>query len=338
MNDRGAMYRLKQVRVEREGRCVLDVDELVVAGGRSTVFWGPNGAGKSTLLRVLAFLLTPASGDVRFGDATVSYREADLTRLRRQVTYVAQSPFAFHRSVYANVAYGLQAHGLPVEEERVRVALEAVGLDGFAGRPAWKLSGGETQRLAIARSLAIDPPVYLFDEPTANIDRSSVAAIDALLVDLKRRGKTVILSTHDLDQARRLADEMVALDGGRIVAAPLLNVLAGTTTIIGGRHYFESGGLRVELPDASRPQAIALDADELIVSRSPIESSARNSFRGTITAVARDRRGIVLTIDCGPPLLARITPHSFDEMGLAVGVDVYVTFKSMVIRGLGQGF
>ena len=324
-------YRLRDLRVEYASRQVLGIPALDLGRGKVTVIVGPNGAGKSTLLRVMAFLLQPTAGTVEFGGQVVTHRPRELASLRRQATYIAQAPLLFHRSVYANVAYGLRVRRLP-SDGRVDAALRAVGLSGFGHRQAWKLSGGEAQRVSIARALAVDPPVYLFDEPTANIDREFVPIIESVLIDLGTAGKTVVLTTHNPEQAYRLSDTVVSLERGRVASPPLVNLLRGTTVRIDDRYYFESARLRIEMPDDSCPRIIAIDADDIIVSRAPLDSSARNCFPGQISQVARDERGIVLTVDCGRSLLVRITPHSYEEMALNIGAQVYVTFKSSAIH------
>ena len=210
-------YRLHQLRVQYAEHIVLEVSALNIATGGVTVVVGPNGAGKTTLLRVLALLLEPSSGDLELNSRRVKWRERSLRHLRLQVTYVAQSPLLFRRSVRSNLEYGLRRRGLDFDS-RVEATLAAVGLEGFADRPAWKLSGGETQRVAIARALAIDPPIYLFDEPTANIDRQYVPVIEDLVRELGRRGRTVVMSTHNQEQAQRLGEATVFLEAGRVIA------------------------------------------------------------------------------------------------------------------------
>ncbi len=324
-------YRLRDLRVEYGMRCALDIPVLVLPAGRITALVGPNGSGKSTLLRVLACLLPPTAGVVELHGQAIDRRARDLTPLRRQVTYVAQMPLLFRSSVRANVAYGLRARGAR-DGGRVGAALAAVGWLGFADRAAHRLSGGEAQRVAIARALAIDPPVLLFDEPTASFDRAAVPLIEALLRALGAAGKTVVLASHNLEQAYRLSHHVVALNGGRVAPSPLVNLLHGQTVQRAGRAYFESAGLRIELPDDAAAEAIAIDADDIIVSRAPLDSSARNCFPGRVTRIGRGERGIVLTIDCGVPLLVRITAHSYDELGLNLGSQVYVTFKASAIH------
>lgn len=324
------IYGLRDVEVRYGDRTVLDIDELNLQGGQVVTIVGANGAGKSTLLRLLAFLVVPTCGVVELDGHPVAYGRG-LTDLRRRVTYVAQSPILFRRSVEANVAYGLRARNQPVET-RATDALRAVGMESFAARAAWRLSGGEIQRVAIARAIACDPEVYLFDEPTSNIDRENVPVIEALLERLSAAGKSVVLTTHDIDQAYRLGTQVVVLDAGKLAPAPVLNVFRGEVRESAGNAYLDCSGLRIELPHGLRARTVAIDANDIIVSRARIDSSARNSFPGTIAGVETDRRGIVLAVDCGQILRARITPHSYEEMALGVGSPVYLTFKSSAIR------
>jgi molybdopterin-binding protein len=324
-------YRLSGVAVDYGNHRVLDVPDLAIPAGRITALVGPNGSGKSTLLRVLALLLAPSRGAVELHGQAVPRRPNELTALRRQVTYVAQTPLLFHGSVRANVAYGLRVRGIR-DAGRVDAALDAIGLNGAADRAVHRLSGGEAHRVALARALAIDVPILLLDEPTAHLDPAAVPAIEALLRRLGDAGKTLVIASHDLRQADRLGHVVLALAGGRVMARPLVTVLRGRTVQRGSEAYFESEGLVIEMPDERSVGAIAIGADDVIVSRARLDSSARNCFPGQITRVDRAERGIVLTIDCGTPLLARITPHSYAELGLNIGTRVYVTFKASAIH------
>lgn len=332
-------YRLCDLRVERGGRLVLDIARLDLSPGRVTAVVGPNGAGKSTLLRVLGFLLQPTSGTVEFAGRPVAYSEPDLSALRRQTTVVAQAPLLFHRSVHANVAYGLRARRRAadsrVESALAAVGLAPMGLGGFAQRPAWKLSGGEMQRVAIARALAIDPPVYLFDEPTGNIDRQHVPIVESLITQLGAAAKTVVFTTHNFAQAYRLADTLISLTDGQVAPFPLVNVLRGATVQMQSHNYFLNEALRIEIPDGVEARTIAIDPDAIIVSREALHSSARNCFAGHIRKVEHDARGgLLLTVDCGHAFVARITRHSYEEMAFNVGTGVYLTFKASAIHTL----
>jgi len=326
-------YRLRDVRVEFGGQRVLEVAALDVLHGQVTALVGPNGAGKTTLLRILAFLLPPTDGNIEFNGRRVTFGTRDAERLRRQVTLVAQTPLLFRRSVRANVAYGLRARGRAADG-RIGAALAQVGLPQLADRPAWKLSGGEAQRVALARALAIDPPVYLFDEPTANVDREHAGIIEELIAALAATGRAVVLTTHNLDQAYRLGDVVHSLVSGRITPAPLVNVLRGTTSRTHDESYFDSDGLRIELASGSVPRVIAIDPEHIIVSREPLHSSARNSFAATIVKAEREGASVIVTVDCGRPLVARITRHSYDELALNLGTAVWITFKSSAVHVL----
>jgi tungstate transport system ATP-binding protein len=173
---------------------------------------GPNGAGKSLTLRILAGLLQPTSGKVRFSGGRPTPRELAL---------VFQKPVLLRRSVHANLHHALATYGAPRAERPDRIAelLRTTGLDGLGSRPARRLSGGEQQRLAMARALAARPRFLLLDEPTASLDPQSTAAIEALIRRAAGEGVKVVLVTHDRDQAARLAGDVVFLNRGRVAEA-----------------------------------------------------------------------------------------------------------------------
>lgn len=199
-----------QLVLERGGRRLLDGIDIELHGHGLLAVLGPNGAGKSLLLRVLAGLIEPDSGYVRW--AASAPDRARATRLG----FVFQKPVLLRRSVLANVEYALAE--LPRKERRQRgfEALEMAGLTALAKSPARVLSGGEQQRLAIARALSLRPELLLLDEPTANLDPAQTQHIESLLSDARGRGTGIVLISHDREQARRLADEVLFLHAGRI--------------------------------------------------------------------------------------------------------------------------
>lgn len=194
----------------RGGRRLIDNVDLTIGGGGLTVIMGPNGAGKSVLLRLLAGLLPPDGGTVRWAG-----RAPDRARTPR-LGFVFQQPVLLRRSALANIRYVLRDGDRRARSARALAALTRAGLAHLADMPARLLSGGEQQRLALARALAPDPEVLLLDEPCANLDPAATAAIETLVADAARNGTKVVLVTHDIGQARRLADEVVFLHGGRI--------------------------------------------------------------------------------------------------------------------------
>jgi tungstate transport system ATP-binding protein len=212
------VYRLRQVTKAYEGRCVLEVDRLDVRRGEILGLVGPSGAGKSTLLRLLNFLEPPTGGTIRFLDAVFDAAHPMPLPLRRRVTTVFQRPILLNRSVQANVHYGLQLRGERDSASWVEAALEQVGMVGMARQRARTLSGGEAQRVSLARAIVLQPDVLLLDEPTANLDPYNVGLIEDIVRDLnEERGTTIVLVTHNTFQARRLGDRVGLLLEGRIV-------------------------------------------------------------------------------------------------------------------------
>jgi tungstate transport system ATP-binding protein len=184
---------------------------LKLGAGRPTVLIGPNGAGKTTFLKLTMGLLQPTSGRITWGG------RADAAPVRR--SFMFQRPVMLRRSVSANIHYALASANLGAADKtaRTRELLALVGLSGFEDRPARRLSGGEQQRLALARALARDPEVLFLDEPTASLDPAATKAIEDIIRTVAARGIKVVMSTHDIPGAKRLAGEIVLMHRGRIV-------------------------------------------------------------------------------------------------------------------------
>lgn len=215
-----AIYRLHSIRKEYDQTTVLDIEELTIFDGHLYTLIGANGAGKSTLLNILAFLLPPTAGEIYYDGKRVDWNRGSMETLRKKVTLLHQSPYLFGGTVFGNVAFGLKARGIQGEEQEriVEKALDVVSLRGFRERKARELSGGEAQRVAMARALALRPEVLLLDEPLANIDRETTGLIEAVIAALPSQGTTVIMATHDPDHPNWLNGASILLRGGRAVA------------------------------------------------------------------------------------------------------------------------
>ncbi len=200
---RGLTYRIG-------GSNLVDAIDLDLPSRSLTMVMGPNGAGKSLLLRLMHGLLRPTAGQVTWGGSPLD------DAVRKQQAMVFQRPVLLRRSVAANIRFVLKLRGL-ANPGRVLEVLEYAGLARQAHQPARLLSGGEQQRLALARALALDPQVLFMDEPTASLDPASTAAIESIVRRVHERGTKIIFVTHDLGQARRLADDVVFLNRGRLV-------------------------------------------------------------------------------------------------------------------------
>lgn len=212
------VYRVEQVTKSYDGRCVLQIASLEVRRGEILAVVGPSGAGKSTLLRLLNFLEPPTTGSIRFLDTPFSADRTPPLAVRRRVTTVFQRPVLLNRTVWANVAYGLQLRGQRRCDSQVQAALAQVGLAAVAQQAARTLSAGEAQRVALARAIVLQPDTLLLDEPTANLDPYNVGLIEDIVRTLNmQRGTTIILVTHNVFQARRLAHRVALLLEGHIV-------------------------------------------------------------------------------------------------------------------------
>src|SRR5262249_38063863 len=187
------------VSVTDRATTILDTITLTLAPGAPTILIGPNGAGKTTLLRLAIGLVRPTAGRLTWGG------RADAPATRRAIVF--QRPVMLRRSARGNIRYALAAAGVPRREraQATRDLLEQVGLAALADRPARKLSGGEQQRLALARAFAKTPEVLFLDEPTASLDPGSTKAVEEIVRAAALRGIKIVMSTHDLGQARRLA-------------------------------------------------------------------------------------------------------------------------------------
>jgi len=200
----------ENAQVVARGVTILDGITLTVSAGPPTVVIGPNGSGKTTLLRAAMGLTALTHGHITWGGRTAAPARAAI---------MFQRPVMLRRTAAANVRYALAAAGLPRPQrhDRAKELLALVGLDKLDDRPARRLSGGEQQRLALARAMARDPTILLLDEPTASLDPHSTKAIEDIIRAISQRGVKLVTSTHDLGQARRLAGDIVLLHRGRLI-------------------------------------------------------------------------------------------------------------------------
>ena len=201
---------LEDVSLQAGATTILDRLSLAITPGAPTLIMGPNGAGKTSLLRLCMGLATPSAGRISWGGRT------DSKPVRRAILF--QRPVMLRRTVAANVGYALAQAGAPRSQRMPRVAalLDRVGLADLAQRPARRLSGGEQQRLALARALARDPEILLLDEPTANLDPAATRSVEEIVLMAAQSGIKIVMASHDLGQVRRLAGDVVFLVRGAL--------------------------------------------------------------------------------------------------------------------------
>jgi tungstate transport system ATP-binding protein len=217
---------LENVSFVAAGRAIIDGVSCELTPGPRTVILGPNGSGKSVLMRLCHGLLKPTSG-------RIAWQGSRDERRPRAQAMVFQRPVMLRRSALGNVTYGLKLAGVPraERERRAREVVDAVGLSAVAHRPARVLSGGEQQKLALARAWALDPEVLFLDEPTANLDPGATREVERIVEQIHASGTKIVMTTHNLGQARRLADEILFMSGGRLADhAPVERFFAQPST------------------------------------------------------------------------------------------------------------
>ena len=287
-------------------RPVLDMDRLTIAGGAITGLVGPNGSGKSTLLRMLGGIERPSEGRILYnGQVITPFCEA----ARFRITLLPQEPFLMKRSVFNNVSYGLKLRGEKNGiAERVHLALALVGLpaDRFAPRPWYALSGGETQRVALAARLVLKPKVLLLDEPTASVDVASAQLIQrAALQALQEWGTTIVVASHDLQWLHDVCDDVLHLFRGQMLSTRHETIVLGPWKALAdgryGKRLTDGADLIVSAPPHA--EAAAIIRFSLIEDPQPGAGppSPDPSIRGTIRRLNQERRTgrIIATIMAG---------------------------------------
>ncbi len=335
-------------------KTILDGISLQIQEGEILAVLGPNGSGKTTLLKILAFLIKPKSGEIRFQGELVTDKNSE--RMRLQSVLVFQKAVLFNTSVFKNVAYGLKIRKMSKEtlEQEVHKALKLVKLEGFDKRPAKKLSGGEQQRVALARALVLKTKLLLLDEPTANLDPKNADIIEDVIATINRELKTtIVMATHNMFQAETLPHRIALINNGKItqvgttseifgkLSKNLASFAAVDNTFRGIAETTPSGttivdignGVKVEVAVQKQGEILVfVSPEDIILSKIPVISSARNMLKGKIAAVSASGSLAKLTIDVGRPFTVQITKRSFNEMGLNLDDEVYIAFKASSVQ------
>ena len=332
----------------------LDGASLEIMENEIFTVLGPNGSGKTTMLKIMASIDEPTSGEVFFDGNIIN--NSNRNQARQKSTMVFQKTTIFNTTVYKNIAYGLKLRGCSKKEteEKVKEALSLVKLAGYDKRLAKKLSGGEQQRVSLARALALNTKLLLLDEPTANLDPKNVSIIEETISRVNREfNTTIIMATHNLFQAETLTNRVALLLGGKMaqVGAPqeilrgpsinlasfarLENVFSGNSKILreGTSVIAVDDGVEIEAAlKKSGKVTVFVRPEDIIVSKKTMSSSARNVFEGKIVEVSDFGPVVKLRVDAGKEFVVQITKRSFVEMRLNVGSTVFLTFKASSVH------
>lgn len=321
-------YQLRNV-VYRLGGFTLDLPELTIKQRQITALIGPNGCGKSTLLHLLAFLNPPCGGEIRFFGEPAEPSKA--TAFRRRIGLLPQKPYLLRGSVLDNLYLSLKLHNVAKNRWRAIAmqVLESLQIAHCAGQAAKRLSGGETQKAALARLLVCDPEILLLDEPFSYLDEASQQHLQDFIENYaKDAKKTLLFSTHNRLQGLALADNVIALVDGRQVKSPLINLFAGEIK----EHRFHTGKLAITLPlDIAAGKHLSIAPEEIVLSGQALQSSMRNHFQGRVITIADEMGRVRIAVDAGENFQALITYAALQELNLTLGDTVWVNFKSNAV-------
>ncbi len=332
----------------------LDDVDLKVEKGEIFTLLGPNGSGKTTTLRIMAGIDKPTSGEIFFDNVRID--DSNRSEVRKKCTMVFQKTTLFNTTVYKNIEYGLKLRSSPKKkiEERVKNVLKLVRLEGYEKRWAKSLSGGEQQRVSLARALALDTKVLLLDEPTANLDPKSVSIIEEIVSRVNREQKTtIVMATHNMFQAENLAQRTALILGGKIAQigttqeifrapskdlasfARLENIFSGTSRVLKeGTSIIDLGdGIQIEAAvRQSGKVTLFVKPEDIILSKKPVTSSARNVFKSKVTGISDLGPIVRLRVDAGRQFVVQITKRSFTELGTNIGSEVFLIFKASSVK------
>ena len=211
-----AHYHLRKIKFAYKDHTILDIEDQIFVAGKTTALIGTNGAGKSTLLSLLTFIIQAQTGAIEFCGEKVTPKNQH--RLRKKIGLVQQNPYLINGNVTDNIKLGLKIHKIkPLErEKRLQEMLQKFQLQAIADHPARTLSGGEIQKTVLARTLALQPQVILLDEPFTHLDKAFISEFEKIINLLRQQNRTIIFTTHNHQQAERLADHTYSLAAGKL--------------------------------------------------------------------------------------------------------------------------
>ncbi len=351
----------RNIRVENRGFVIIDVGSLSVREGEVLSIIGPNGAGKTTLLQGLAMLQRTSHGEIIYRGRKVG-PDISATQYRRSVTMVFQETLLFDTTVFENVASGLRFRHVDKNdiEKTVLSNLELFGISHLKDRSVRTLSGGEARRVSLARSFAIDPDIIFLDEPFAALDPPTHESIITDLGHILRGSNTTaVFATHDRSEALRLSDRICVMNSGKVLqvgtSEEVMNrpvdefvasfvgaetILSGVVTQTGSGTISVSvgGQLVMAVSDAQpgREVLLCIRPEHVSLSSEPRSdtTSERNIFAGRVADITSLGLYYRVSVDCGFPLTAFITPGSLRRLAIKRGSSVYPSFKATAVHVL----
>ena len=323
---------LKNIRYQYADKLVLDIPQATFEENISYAILGDNGSGKTTLLNLLSLINPLQQGEITLNGETVSGKNKQYHR--QQISYVQQKPFLFDATVKYNIELPLKLRKFEKNKRRetVDTIIEQLSISTLINRKANTLSGGEQQKVAIARALVTQPDILLLDEPFSHLDKTSQADIKNILIRLKKnRQCTLIMALHDELKAHVLADHVLRLVNTQLADANIMNVFTGT--MHSESNIFDTGKIHITLPEQiTSSSRIAIDAKELVLSNHQLNSSMRNEYQGKIVQLNEYQGQVQVSIDAGENFQAIITHNAMKDLNIHLGDDIWLYFKSSIVK------
>jgi tungstate transport system ATP-binding protein len=332
------IYEIRSLKHSYAGKTVLSIDHMKVQPASIVGLIGPNGSGKSSLLRLLGLIEKPTQGKILFNGRPVEPFSDDARFL---ITLLPQEPFLMKRRVLGNVSYGLKLRGNGRDNiHRANEALSLVGLtiEDFARRPWYALSGGETQRVALAARLALKPKVLLLDEPTASVDAASAQLIkEASLRARQELGTTLIVASHDWQWLYEICDEILHLFKGRIFGEGRETIIFGPWPKMGPNKWGKmlSDGQQLQVSAPPNQTAAALIDSLNISEEGPTIADEDIVLRGIVSRLSLERKTgrIFATILVGDlPFTVKLTPQQNEEHTIFPGKEIFIRYRLNKIK------
>ena len=323
-----------------------------VEKGDYFVILGLSGMGKSLLLETIAGLITPDAGEIHLRGKNIFKEKTQ----NLNISIVYQDAVLFpHKNVFENIAYPLRSRGVKHTKENVLKFAQMTGIADKLDRKPDTLSGGETQRAALARSLASGSDIFLLDEPLSSLDSKSAFELRTLFRKLNREGITIIHVTHSYEEAISLANKIGVMENGMMVhidkPAEIFrhpksefvahfvgakNFLKGVLSPLPGTdlNVFESDGVKINVLTEIEPgeSFLLINPEDITISNNPGESSSRNRFKGIIMDMAPARIGFEITADIGVDLIATVSEDALKDLKLEIGKEIWLNFKASACR------
>jgi tungstate transport system ATP-binding protein len=333
-----SIYEITSLKHLYAGKTILDIEQLTVQPATIVGLFGPNGSGKSTLLRLLGLIEKPSQGKILFDGKSV---EPFSEEARFQITILPQEPFLLKRNVYNNVSYGLKLRGDSRDiARRVDRALSLVGLAGndFNRRPWYALSGGETQRVALAARLALNPKVLLMDEPTANVDAASAWLIkEAALKARHELGTTVIVASHDWHWLYEVCDETIHIIRGKVFGSGREALIFGPWQNLKKGLWVKSlsDGQQLRVPRPPETESVAIINDFTVKNDDSQVSEDAEVLIGSVSRLNLERKTgqIFATIMISDlPFTIGLAPQRAQDRNIYPGKTVFIHYRPERIK------